>query len=116
MRGRRTPAEIIKADELNFRREVLLSELPVLVYFEHPYEEGCRGDMEMIRDLATILTKSVKYMKADMLYSDKLASYVELGDKPGLIIYKDGEQVAKFQTPLDRAKIRLAIRKLIKEE
>ena len=111
MRAGRTAAEIGEVNEGNFRREVILSEKLVLIYFEHPYDEDSRADMEMIKGLTELLTKSVKFLKSDVLYNDKLASYVGMGDKPGLVIYKDGERIAKFPSPLNKPKIRDIIRR-----
>lgn len=76
---------------VNFRAEVLLSNLPVLVEFWTRWSPACRVSDSVIRELARDLTGKIKVVKINADDSLDLSLFYEIQSIPTLIYFVGGK-------------------------
>jgi thioredoxin 1 len=74
----------------NFNEEVLSSKKPVLVEFYVDSDPHCNNMAPIIADIANNFQGSLKVVKVDLMNNPILFKRYELGQMPGLIIFKNG--------------------------
>ncbi len=84
---------VIHVDSDSFEKEVLQSEIPVLVDFWAPWCGPCKMLGPIIDDLAEQVT-DVKICKLNTDESDQIAIRYRVMSIPTLILFKDGQPVA----------------------
>jgi thioredoxin 1 len=93
-----TQNAIVYADEKTFRKEVLQSEVPVLVDFYADWCGPCRALGPVLEELARE-TPDAKIVKVNVDNSPQLAGQYGVSSIPNLIVFKDG-RVASQQAGL----------------
>ncbi len=84
---------VIHVDSDSFEKEVLQSEIPVLVDFWAPWCGPCKMLGPIIDDLSEQAT-DVKICKLNTDESDQIAIRYRVMSIPTLILFKDGQPVA----------------------
>jgi thioredoxin 1 len=81
-------------DDTNFEKEVLKSDLPVLVDFSAEWCGPCKMLAPVIEKLAIEFAGKVKIGKVDVDASNQTASKYMIQSIPTLLIFKKGEVIA----------------------
>ncbi len=85
--------EIIEITEQNFEKEVLNSDIPVLVDFWATWCGPCRMQAPIIDELAGEVS-GVKFAKLNVDENGSLAQQYRVMSIPTLIVFKEGKVVA----------------------
>ena len=97
--------EIINVFDDEFDREVLSSELPVLVDFWASWCAPCRMQGEVLKELAPDLEGKVKIVKVNVDESERAAIRYGITSIPTLIVFRGGEAVEKTVGLTPRAEL-----------
>lgn len=84
---------IIEISEQNFEKEVLNSEIPVLVDFWATWCGPCRMQAPIIDELAEEVS-GVKFAKLDVDENGTLAQKYRVMSIPTLLVFKEGKVIA----------------------
>jgi thioredoxin 1 len=85
-----TQNTVIHADEKTFRKEVLKSEVPVLVDFYADWCGPCRALGPVLEELAEE-TPNAKIVKINVDNSPQLAGKYGVSSIPNLLVFRDGK-------------------------
>ena len=80
--------------DTNFEREVVQSELPVVVDFWAPWCGPCKAIAPVIDALAEELDGQVKVVKYNTQASNQVATMIGIRSIPTLVVFKDGKIAA----------------------
>ncbi|MGF1582160.1 MAG: thioredoxin family protein [Gemmataceae bacterium] len=94
--------------EYNWRKEVLESEVPVLVHFWGPGCPPCRAMEPYIETLAN----DFKVCKANTAKNHALAAHYGVSAVPTLMIFQEGEVVFRHVGLLSEAELRSEMEKV----
>jgi thioredoxin 1 len=97
--------EVLHADVENFEQIVLASEVPVLVDF---YADWCRPCQILAPTLDELAreTPDARIVKVNVDENLELAEHFGVSSIPALMVFKDGNLVAKRLGVLDKALLR----------
>ena len=82
---------VIEVTKDNFEKEVLKSEIPVLVDFNASWCGPCKSMRPMLDELANNNTK-YKIVSVDIDEEDELVEEYEVASIPCLVVFKDGQE------------------------
>lgn len=91
--------------EQDFEREVLRSELPVLVEFTADWCQPCKVVAPEVDAVATALDGKAKVVKVDVDKSKRLAATLRVQSVPTFVVFSKGRPVAGEQGVLRRAQL-----------
>jgi thioredoxin 1 len=97
--------EVLHADLENFERIVLESEAPVLVDFYADWCRPCQMLAPTLEELAREMPEA-RIVKVNVDDSPELAGHFGVSSIPALMVFKDGDLVAKRLGVLDKGSLR----------
>lgn len=97
---------ITQLTDANFQKEVIESEMPVLVDFWAPWCGPCKKLGPIFEDLAKEHHKSMKFAKLNVDNNKKIASQYGIRSIPTVGIFKNGKPVDGFVGLLPKADIK----------
>ncbi len=84
----------IQVTDANFEREVLQSDVPVLVDFWAPWCGPCKAIAPVIDALGDELKGEVKVVKYNTQSNQKIAGMIGIRSIPTMVIFKEGKVTA----------------------
>lgn len=88
-------AEVVLTDQ-NFEREVIGSNLPVLVDFWGAFCPPCLILAPIVKEIAEEFKDELKVGRLDVARNPKIAQKYGVRGIPTLILFKDGEEVGRL--------------------
>lgn len=104
---------IINVFDDEFEKEVIESELPVLVDFWASWCAPCRMQGEVLKEIAPDLAGKVKIVKVNVDESEKTAIRYGISAIPTLLLFKNGEVAEKSVGLSSRAELSQMLLKYI---
>lgn len=84
---------MISVDEQNFSKEVLASDLPVLVDFWAPWCGPCQMAGPVLEELEKEFKEKVKFVKVNVDENPSLAAKMGVMSIPTVVLFKEGKEV-----------------------
>ncbi len=100
---------MINLTEGNFKKEVLESELPVLVDFWAPWCGPCKMIGPFIEDAAKEYVKKIKVCKVNIDESPKIATQYGIMSIPTLMFFKHGKVHGQVVGAIGKAELKKKI-------
>jgi thioredoxin 1 len=103
-------AKILDVTDATFEKEVLKSQLPVLIDFWAEWCAPCRQLAPTIKELAEEYGDSLRVVKVDVDANPRVAAQMQVRAMPTLLVVKNGSVVGQLvgRQPKDRIKQMLA--------
>ncbi len=108
-----TANEILHLNEEDFRREVLQSDVPVLVDFWADWCQPCHMVAPVVEQLAEEYGGRVKVAKVDIDANRDLSLEYSINSIPAILLFKDGEVVERIPGVRPRTEYAAAIDALL---
>ncbi|MGM9998595.1 MAG: thioredoxin [Candidatus Bruticola sp.] len=89
----------------SFKSEVLDSEMPVLLDFFAEWCGPCKMLLPVIEEMAETYNGQIKFVKIDTDESPNVARRYEVKGIPTLLIFKNGQPVARSVGYLDKSRL-----------
>lgn len=87
----------IRVNEENFEKEVLKSEIPVLVEFYSDSCIPCKRLSPILGDLEEEYEDKLKVVKVNVNFDEKLAQDYEVLASPTMVFFKNGEEINRIR-------------------
>jgi len=94
----------------NFKKEVLESNLPVLVDFWAEWCMPCKQIAPVIEELAQEYEGKIKICKVNIEEAKDLAAQYEIMSIPNLVLFKNGQQVDQLAGSVSKGTIEAKIK------
>ncbi len=100
-------ANIAEISEILFEKEVLKSNLPVLLDFFAPWCGPCRSMAPILEDIAKDpdYKSKIKIVKINVDNNDKISKEYKVQSIPTLILFKDGAILATTSGAMSKSKL-----------
>lgn len=98
-----------------FSEQVLESQGYVGVAFLDHFSIPCDHFRPELEALADQLTEKVRFFQVDASESPSLVEYVQVEAVPTLILYRDGEEAARYEGPYSREALQERILSVMRE-
>ncbi|MDP2940838.1 MAG: thioredoxin [Candidatus Omnitrophota bacterium] len=105
---------ILHLTDANFKKEVLESDLPVLVDFWAQWCAPCKKIAPALDELAKEYDKKIRIAKFDVDGNSKTATHYGVMSIPTLIFFKHGKVADQVTGALSKAELKLRIEESIK--
>jgi thioredoxin 1 len=86
-------SNVIEVDDNNFEKEVLKSEVPVLVDFSAPWCGPCVRQLPVMEQFASANLGKVKVCKMDVDDSPITAEKLKIRGVPSIVLFNQGEKL-----------------------
>ena len=106
-------ANLVEITDANFDREVLQSELPVLIDFTAAWCPPCRAIAPHVDALATEYDGKLRVGKCDIDSNPGFPSQYDIRSIPTLLMFKEGKVVGQVVGAVPRARIEDLIKKAL---
>lgn len=100
---------LLHLTDANFKKEVLDSNLPVLVDFWAPWCGPCKVIGPVVEDLAREYDKKIKVCKINIDEDSRVASEYGIMSIPTLIFFKDGKVTDQVVGALNKIELKRKI-------
>ena len=100
---------VIEVNGSTFKAEVLESPVPVLVDLYSPDCGPCRAIATILEELAEEVGGRAKVVKVNAVEDIYLAATLRVGGYPTLVIFKDGQEAARFVGLRTKEKLKSAL-------
>jgi thioredoxin 1 len=105
--------DTVTVQDATFKKEVLESQVPVLVDFWATWCAPCRAIAPALEDLATQYKGQVKIAKLDVDENNVTADQFGIQSIPTLLMFKGGKVVDQLVGGVARARLEEAIKKAV---
>jgi thioredoxin 1 len=106
-----THGNLIEITDANFEKEVLQSELPVLIDFTAAWCPPCRAIAPHVAAIAAAQVGSLKVGTCDVDGNNELTAKLDIRAMPTLMVFKAGKVVGQIVGAVPRAKIEALVAK-----
>ena len=103
----------VKLTDVNFKNEVLESDIPVLVDFWAPWCMPCHMVAPVVEEIAKEYKGELKVCKLNVDEASKIASSYGIMSIPTLVIFKDGKVLDKIVGALLKSELETVVKKHI---
>jgi thioredoxin 1 len=100
---------LINVTDENFKKEVIESDLPVLLDFWAPWCGPCKRIAPIVEELAGEYNQKVKFGKINIDDDQKVASQYGIMSIPTLVMFKQGKIMHQVVGALSKADLKRAI-------
>jgi thioredoxin 1 len=100
---------VIEVNSSSFKGEVLESPVPVLVDLYSPDCGPCRAMATILEELADEVGGQAKVVKVNAVEDIYLAAALRIGGYPTLVVFKGGQEVARFAGLRSKEKLKEAL-------
>jgi thioredoxin 1 len=105
--------EMVEVTQENFDKEVVKSEKPVLVDFWAPWCMPCKIIAPSVEKIADEMKDEIRVMKANIDESPEIATELSILNIPTLVLFKDGQELARIIGVNSKEAIEKKIKSLI---
>ncbi len=98
-------SSVVQVNEVNFEKEVLHSDVPVLVDFYADWCGPCRALAPIVEELAQELSGRLKVAKLDVDQNEQLSSKFGVQSIPTLILFRNGQEVERLVGFMPKAQL-----------
>lgn len=106
-------SKLLEIDSKDFKKEVLESELPVMVDFWAEWCMPCRMIGPVVDELSKDYEGKIKFTKVNIDNNTELATDLQILSIPVLILFKNGKEIKRIQGANPKAYIDKEIKKCI---
>ncbi|MCX7697849.1 MAG: thioredoxin [Candidatus Goldbacteria bacterium] len=104
---------VVEISEKDFEKEVLKSDIPVLVDFWAPWCGPCKMIAPIIEKIEKEYNQKMKFLKVDIDSNPNIASEMGIRSIPTLIIFKNGDMVEQVVGVVTEIQLKKIIDKVI---
>ncbi|MFA6320926.1 MAG: thioredoxin [Candidatus Omnitrophota bacterium] len=105
--------EMVEVTQENFEKEVVHSDKPVLVDFWAPWCMPCKVIAPAIDKIAEEMKGEIRVMKANVDESPEIATELSILNIPTLILFRNGQELARITGVNSKEAIENKIKSLI---
>jgi len=98
-------ANVIEVDDESFEREVIMSEVPVLVDFGAAWCGPCKALAPIVSRVATEMAGRTKVVTVDMEAAPRASQRYGIRGVPTLVVFRKGEKTAQHVGATTREKV-----------
>jgi len=104
---------MVEVTQENFEKEVLKSNKPVLVDFWAPWCMPCKIIAPTVEKIADEMKGEIKVMKSNIDETPEIATELSVLNIPTLVLFKDGQELARIIGVNSKEAIEKKIKSLI---
>ncbi|MCX8092885.1 MAG: thioredoxin [Candidatus Goldbacteria bacterium] len=106
---------VVEISEKDFEKEVLKSNIPVLVDFWAPWCGPCKMIAPIIEKIEKEYSQKMKFVKVDIDSNSNIASEMGIRSIPTLIIFKNGDIIEQIIGVVTEIQLKKIIDKVIEK-